>query len=349
MHGGLDDAELRVQALTRADVVDFSSNVNPLGASRLARRAAAKADLSGYPDGGCLLLREALAERVGVGLEQLMIGNGSTELIHLLARARLRPGSRCLIFAPTFGEYAVAAGLAGADVKFFRASEADGFRWSMAAAVRAIETLRPAVVFLCNPNNPTGVYLDEDAVRHLSTAVGPDGLLVLDASYAPLADGEWDATPLLRRGNVALLRSMTKDHGIAGVRLGYMAARPPVVEAARRLQPAWSVNAVAQAVGIAALDDEAHVAAARRVIRESRAYLHEQLQAMDVPALPSAANFVLAKVGDAAKVRRALLRRRLVVRDCTSFGLPGYIRIAVRRPEECARLIAALRSVLAHA
>ena len=349
MHGGLDDAELRVQALTRADVVDFSSNVNPLGASRLARRAAAKADLSGYPDGGCLLLREALAERVGVGLEQLMIGNGSTELIHLLARARLRPGSRCLIFAPTFGEYAAAAGLAGADVKFFRASEADGFRWSMAAAVRAIETLRPAVVFLCNPNNPTGVYLDEDAVRHLSTAVGPDGLLVLDASYAPLADDEWDATPLLSRWNVALLRSVTKDRGIAGVRLGYMAARLPIVEAARRLQPAWSVNAVAQAVGIAALDDEAHVVAARRMIRESRAYLHEQLQAMDVPALPSVANFVLAKVGDAAKVRRALLRRRLVVRDCTSFGLPGYIRIAVRRPEECARLIAALRSVLAHA
>ena len=348
VHGGLEDAELRAQGLTRAEVVDFSSNVNPMGASRLVRQAAAKADLSSYPDRECLLLREALSALVGVGVERLMIGNGSTELIHLLARAKLRPRSRCLIFAPTFGEYEAAAGLAGADVRFFRASEADGFKWSLPAAVREIETLRPAVVFLCNPNNPTGVYLDEDDVRDLSSAVGPDGLLVLDASYAPFADGEWDANPLLSCGNVALLRSMTKDHGIAGVRLGFMAARPPVVDAARRLQPSWSVNAVAQAVGIAALEDEAHVAAARGVIRDSRAYLYAQLNAMSIPTLPSATNFLLARVGDATRVRRALLRRRLVVRDCTSFGLPAYIRIAVRRPEECALLTGALRDVLVH-
>ncbi len=348
-HGGLDEAELRAQAMTRAEVVDFSSNVNPLGASRLAREAAAKADLSGYPDRACVLLREALSARVGVGVEQLMIGNGSTEIIHLLTRARLRPSSRCLIFAPTFGEYEAAARLAGADVRFVRASEADGFNWSIPAAVRAIESLQPAMVFLCNPNNPTGVYLDENDVRDLSTATGPDGLLVLDTSYAPLADDEWDATPLLSRGNVALLRSMTKDHGLAGVRLGYMAALPPVVEAARRLQPAWSVNAVAQAVGIAVLEDEAHVTAARSVIRESRAYLYEQLAAMDVPALWSAANFLLARVGDAAGVRSSLLGEGIVVRDCASFGLPAYIRIAVRRPDECRRLIAVLRDVLANA
>lgn len=348
MHGGLDDAELRAHAITRADVVDFSSNVNPLGASRLAREAAAKADLSSYPDRECLLLREALSARVGVGVEQLMIGNGSTEIIHLLARARLRPRSRCVIFAPTFGEYQAAVDLAGADVRFVRASEANGFNWSIPTAVRAIETLRPAVAFLCNPNNPTGVYLDEDDVRDLSSAVGPDALLVLDASYAPLADDEWDATPLLSRGNVALLRSMTKDHGLAGVRLGYLAASAPVVEASRRLQPAWGVNAVAQAVGIAALEDEAHVAAARRVIRDSKAYLYAQLKAMGVPTLPSATNFLLARVGDATRVRRALLRRRLVVRDCTSFRLPAYIRIAVRRPDECALLTRALRDVLTH-
>lgn len=348
MHGGLDDAELRETALTRTDVVDFSSNVNPLGASRLAREASAEADLSGYPDRECLLLREALSARDGVGVEQLMIGNGSTELIHLLARARLGQRSRCVIFAPTFGEYAAAAGLAGADVRCVRAAETEGFNWSIPTAVRTIERLRPAVVFLCNPNNPTGVYLDDDDVRDLSTAVGPDGLLVLDTSYAPLADDAWDATPLLSRGNLALLRSMTKDHGIAGVRLGYMAARPPIVEAARRLQPSWSVNAVAQAVGIAALDDEAHVTAARRVIRESKAYLYAQLKAMGVPAPPSTTNFLLARVGDATRVRRALLDRRLVVRDCTSFGLPAYIRIAARRLDECALLTRALREVLTH-
>lgn len=348
VHGGLVEAELRAHGLRRAEVLDFSSNVNPLGASPLVRRAAAEVDLSAYPDRDCLLLRETLAARLGVGVEQLMIGNGSTELIHLLARAHLEPQARCLVFAPTFGEYEAAAAIAGADVHFFGALASDGFNWSLAAAVQAIETLRPDLIFLCNPNNPTGTYLNRDSVKELSTALGPNGLLVLDTSYAPLTDGEWDAIPLLGTGNVALLRSMTKDHGLAGVRLGYLAAQPPVIEATRRLQPSWSVSAVAQAAGVAALADEAHVAAARCVIRESKDYLYDRLAAMDVPALPSAANFVLARVGDADCVRHGLLSEGIVVRDCTSFGLPAYIRIALRRPEECAQLIAALRRVLAH-
>ena len=348
VHGGFDTAELRAENLTRDQVLDFSSNINPLGPSPRVRQAAAEADLSAYPDRECLDLREALAGTLDVGVDQLLVGNGSTELIHLLARAHLRAGARCLIFAPTFGEYEAAAALAGAEVRLVQASTAQGFTWSMDAAVGTIEATRPAMVFLCNPNNPTGVYLDRESVERLNAALGSDGLLVLDTSYVPLADAGWDALPLLQRGNVALLRSMTKDHALAGVRLGYMAAPQPVVAATRRLQPSWSVNGVAQAVGLAALADEAHVAAARGVIAEAKAYLEAQLAALCVPAIPSAANFMLVRVGDATGVRRALLRRRILVRDCTSFGLPDFLRIAVRRPEECARLVAALRDVLAH-
>lgn len=348
VHGGLNDAELRAHGLARADVLDFSSNVNPLGASPLVRKAAAEADLSAYPDRDCLQLREALAARLGVGVDHLLIGNGSTELIHLLARACLAPRARCLIFAPTFGEYEAAARLSGADVKSLPASEAAGFSWSIPGALREIDKTRPALVFLCNPNNPTGAYLDRDSIDRLIAALGPRGRLVLDTSYVPLADDAWDPTPLLNAGNVALLQSMTKDNGLAGVRLGYLTAQPPLIEETRRLQPTWSVNAVAQAVGIAALADDAHVTAARSVIRESRNYLYTQLAAIDLPTLPSAANFILVRVGDASKVRQALLRRGIVVRDCTSFGLPEYIRIAVRRPNECKRLIAALQCVLAH-
>lgn len=348
MHGGLSDAELRAHGLARTDVLDFSSNVNPLGASPLVRKAAAEADLSAYPDRDCLQLRETLAARLGVDVNQLLIGNGSTELIHLLARACLAPRNDCLIFAPTFGEYEEAARLSGANVKSLPASEAARFSWSIAAAVRAIEKTRPALVFLCNPNNPTGAYLDRDSVDRLIDALGPRGRLVLDTSYVPLADDEWDTTPLLNAGNVALLQSMTKDHGLAGVRLGYLAAQPPLIEKTRRLQPAWSVNAVAQAVGIAALADGAHVAAARSVIRESRNYLYTQLAAIDLPTLPSAANFMLVRVGHASRVRQALLRRGIAVRDCTSFGLPAYIRIAIRRLDECASLVAALRDLPPH-
>ena len=161
-------------------------------------------------------------------------------------------------------------------------------------------------------------------------AVGDNGLLALDDAFAPLADCPWDSSPLLAGGNLALMRSMTKAHALAGARLGYLVAEPEVVSAARCLQPAWSVNAVAQAAGFAALEDADHVAAARKVISTAKAYLYRELEGLGIPAVPSAANFVLVRVGDARKVRGDLLRHRIAVRDCTSFGLPEYIRIAVR-------------------
>ena len=348
IHGGLDPAELRSLGLRPERVLDFSANINPLGPSRLVRQAAASADLSAYPDRHCLALREGLAERLDVGIDNLVVGNGSTELIHLLARAFLRPRRRCLIFAPTFGEYEAAAAIAGAEVHLFQAEETRQFRWSVDAAVETIGRVRPHVVFLCNPNNPTGVYLDRGDVERLRSAVGRNALLVLDDAYVSLADWQWDSIPLLHGGGIAVLRSMTKDHAVAGVRLGYMASDEKVVSAVRQIQPAWSVNAVAQAVGVVALEDEARVAEARNVISEAKKYLYGELETLGVSATPSAANFVLARVGDAHKVRSALLRRAIAVRDCTSFGLPEYIRFAVRRPDECARLIEALREVLEH-
>ena len=178
------------------------------------------------------------------------------------------------------------------------------------------------------------------------TAVGPHSLLVLDNAYVPLADYHWDSIPLLRHGNVAVLHSMTKDHALAGVRLGYLVASPDVIAAVRELQPAWSVNSVAQAAGLAALADEDHVATGRKVVQEAKAYLRRELCALGIPVNPSVTNFLLAQVGDAAKVRNALLQRRIAVRDCTSFGLPQYIRVAARRPEECATLVKALKEVM---
>ena len=347
MHGGLDAAELRSLGLQHYQVLDFSANINPLGTSGLVRQAAAEADLSAYPDRRCLALTEELAARLGIEVDNLIVGNGSTELIHLLARAFLRPGDNCLVFAPTFGEYEAAAIIADADVHLFRAEEAQGFRWPVDDAMEVIQQVRPHIVFLCNPNNPTGVYLDRVDVESISGAVGADSLLVLDDAYVPLADWKWDSATMLSEGNVAILRSMTKDHALAGVRLGYMVAQPDIVEAVRQLQPSWSVNAVAQAVGVAALNDDAHVADARQVISEAKEYLFHELDTLGVPVMPSAANFILARVGDAPGIRRALLRRAIAVRDCTSFGLPEHIRVAVRRPDECARLIEALRAVLA--
>ena len=346
VHGGLDAAELQRLGLRPEQVLDFSSNVNPLGPSLRIKHAAAKANLSAYPDRHCLALREAIAARLEVGINKILVGNGTVQLIHLLTRAFLNPGQTCLIFAPTFGEYEEAATIAGGDMHFFQAEEAQQFRWFIDAVVYTIKRIRPGIVFLCNPNNPTGVYLDRSEVQRILAAVAVDRLLVLDDSYAPLSDSSWDSLSLLNSGNITILRSMTKDHALAGVPLGYMLAEPSIVSATARLQPAWSVNSVAQAAGEAALTDEAHVTAAREVISKSKTYLYDELEALGVTVTASAANFVLARVGDAAKVGGALLWKHIAVRDCTSFWLPEYIRIAVRNPEECVRLIEAMREVL---
>ena len=347
VHGGIDPVELRSLGLRREQVLDFSASINPLGPSSAVRKSAAGADLASYPDRESTVLREALAARFALSPDGLLVGNGSTELIHLLARACLAPGDRCLIFTPTFGEYEAAAAAAVAEVHCIRAEESNGFLWPVADAIRAVADLRPAIVFLCNPNNPTGVHLDPEAVDEIRHAVAERGLLVLDDAYAPFADCRWDTLPLLQRGNVAILRSMTKDHALAGARLGYLIAQPDVVAAVSRLQHAWSVNAVAQAAGLAALEDDAHIEAARQVIHEAKASLLVELRAMGLSPTPSAANFVMVRVGDAANLRLRLLRRGIAVRDCASFGLPDHIRIAVRRPDECARLVRALREVVA--
>ncbi|MYA03556.1 MAG: histidinol-phosphate aminotransferase family protein [Caldilineaceae bacterium SB0664_bin_22] len=345
VHGGLDATELRAFGLRPGDVLDFSSNLNPLGTAEAVRRAAASADLAAYPDRNSTILRDALTARLGVGADHLLVGNGSTELIHLLAHAILRPGDRCLLFAPTFGEYEAAALLAGADVHSIRAHARDAFRWPIDSALDSIQALRPDLTFLCNPNNPTGAYLDRETVERIRQAIGRDGLLVLDDAYATFLDQPWRTTPLIDSGNVAILRSMTKDHALAGARLGYLVASPDVCAAGRALQPAWSVNAIAQAAGVAALDNDAHVAAARDVVRDAKAYLCARLTAMGLSVTPSTANFLLVEVGDGARLRADLLRLGFAVRDCTSFGLPAHIRIAVRRRDECARLVDALQKV----
>ena len=330
-----------------SDVLDFSASINPLGPPVAVRDALTNVDLTEYPDRQCLALRDALAAQLGVGPEHILVGNGSTELIHLLARAYLCERERVFIFTPTFGEYEAACNTAGATVHGFMADEASAFRWDLDAAAEAIRAQRPRLVFLCNPNNPTGVYLDQPTVGSIARAVHDDSLLVLDEAYVPLTDETWSSLALLQLGNVVLLRSMTKDYALAGARLGYMLCHPRVVERVRQLQTTWSVSSLAQAAGLAALeDDNRYIERSRETIRVAKAYLLTELHAMGVTVAPSSANFLLAKTGSATKVRLALLKRGICVRDCSSFGLPEYIRIGIRRKEDCQRLIVGLQEVI---
>lgn len=346
-HGGTNIAELRSLGLRPEDMLDFSASINPLGAPRSVLSAMNGVDLAAYPDTECTALRDALADRLGVSPKEILVGNGSTELIHLTGRAYLHSGITAAIFTPTFGEFEAACAMQSARVIDIAANEADRFSWEIEKAARTIAEQSPALVFLCNPNNPTGCYLSEEDVREIAGALPQDSLLLLDEAYLPFVDSRWNSLPLLDLGNVALLRSMTKDYALTALRLGYMLAPPDVVERVRAQQHSWSVNALAQAAGIAALADTAHVEDGRRAVQDAKRYLIGELAALGLHFIPSAANFLLVDVGSAKELRHALLKRHhIIVRDCASFGLPDYIRIGIRTKEDCNRLVAALRETL---
>ncbi|MXZ07772.1 MAG: histidinol-phosphate aminotransferase family protein [Acidimicrobiia bacterium] len=347
VHGGLDEAELYHFGLDREQVLDFSSSINPLGTADSVRNAALSADLAAYPDRQSWRLRVALATSEGIRPNEVVVGNGSAELIHLIAQNYLNATSRCLILAPTFGEYEAAAAQTGAEVVHLRARQEDGFRWPIPSTVTRIEQARPDLVFLCNPNNPTGVYLDRITVTRLAEAAGSSGLLVLDDAFVPFVTTPWDTRSLIDSGKVILVRSLTKSHALAGVRLGYAIARENIIERIESLQYTWSVNAIAQAAGLAALREDKHVERAREVVGEAMAYLRDELLRIGLFPEPPDANFLIVDVGDGARVREALLHHAIAVRACTSFGLPGYIRIAARPLVECKYLIAALEKIMA--
>ena len=345
VHGSITPAELRELGLAINDVIDFSSNINPLGTSAYLKDAMANVDVSRYPDPDCLELREALAKETGVDSSSIIIGNGSTELIHLIARAFLTGDSAAVILSPTYGEYEMACRLAGMEPAFIKAEEGRDFRWSIPGVCKQIKAIAPRVVFLCNPNNPTGVLLKNSDVKEIAAAAAP-GLLIVDEAYMPFADDPWDATTLLNSGNIVVMRSMTKDYALAGIRLGYIAAPPDIIDRLKCYQPFWSVNAIAQALGLAAINDKDHIMKARKTIAEAKSYLLKSIEAIGLDVIPTSSNFLLIKVGNAKSVRQALLKQGICVRDCTSFGLPQYIRIAMQPLPACRRLAENLRAVV---
>jgi histidinol-phosphate aminotransferase len=330
-HGSVSAAELAEFCLTPSEVLDFSVNTNPLGPAACVQAAVQAADWTRYPGDDEQPLREALAEHTGVEQVQVALGNGSVELVWLVGLATLRPGDRVVVVGPTFGEYARAATIMGAEVVVVP---------DLSSVTRA------RLLFLCNPNNPTGLYFDRGSIEHLLRE-DPMRCVVLDEAYAAFIDDPWTSEPLLEYQNLVILRSMTKEHSLPGLRLGYLLGSPALAQAVEAVRPPWSVNAGALRAGLAALEPEAeeHVAHAHDFVRESRRMLSEGFSRLGFAVHSSAANFVLVDVDDAANFRRTLLPHALVVRDCSSFGLPNCVRIACRLPDDCARLLATVEQL----
>jgi histidinol-phosphate aminotransferase len=311
------------------------------------REAMGKVHL--YPDGSAYYLKRALAERHGLTPEEVAVGNGSNELIELLVRTFVLEGEEVLTSAQSFIAYKLAAHAHGR--RLVEAPMKERFHYDLEALAGHLSP-RTKVVFLANPDNPTGTwFLQKDLVPFLEK-VSRDTLVVLDEAYVEFVDspGFQDAMALRRRHpNLVVLRTFSKIYGLAGLRLGYAFARPELVAFLDRVRAPFNVNMVAQAAGAAALEDEEHVELSRGLVRVERPFLMAGLRELGATVVPSQANFVLADFPGRPGMAlfEALLREAVVVRPVAGYGFPTGQRITVGTHEENVKVLAALRKVLA--
>ncbi len=327
-------------------LLDFSANVNPFGPSPRIWEAMREVPIDQHPDPRAAPLRNLLAEIEGLDARQILVGNGAVDLIYQVAVAYLRAGDRVLIVQPTFGEYANAAAIMGAeivalDTRVGAQHAVPLHEINLDALQKVARESNPRVIFLCNPNNPTGTYLECQAIEQLRRAC-PDTLVVLDQVFVRFVADAWSSREWLPFDNLILLRSLTKDYALTGLRVGYAMASTNTIAALEKVQPPWSVNALAQAAAMAALRDEDHLRTSLAALARAKEDLVRDLTQLGMTVFPSRVHFFLMHVGSAFEFTQRLLERQILVRDGTSFGLPEFVRIAARRPSENARLVEAI-------
>lgn len=336
----------RELGLEAAGIIKLASNENPHGSSPKAVAAAERA-LRGegrlYPDGGYFALRQKLAERYGLGLEQFIVGNGSNEILELLGHAFVRPGVECVMGAPAFIVYKLVTRLfGGAPVE----APLVNMRHDLAKLAAAV-TPRTRLVFLPSPNNPTGTANGEQEIMDFVRALPEHVIFVFDEAYAEYVEGAPDLRPLIREGRkVICLRTFSKIYGLASLRVGFGYAGAELIAVLQRARQPFNVGGVAAAAAGAALDDGEFVARCARENRAGLAQLGGGLRRAGVEFVPSEANFLLMKVGDGAAIFEALQRRGIIVRPMKPYGLPEWLRVTVGTHEQNERLLASLREVM---
>jgi threonine-phosphate decarboxylase len=347
-HGGTVFATARSLGIDVGELVDFSASINPLGPPPGVRESVAAAfdRLVHYPDSDGTLLSGLLARHHGVATECLCLGNGSTELIYLLPR--LAAGGRALLIAPTFSEYGRALHLAGWQCVRHYLLASRRFALDLDALATDLDRGYD-LLFLCNPGNPTGrLYRREEVAGVINLCREHGTLLVLDEAFMDFCEEDSAKDLVVESGCGVVLRSMTKFYGFPGLRLGYALAEPSLAARLAAIRPPWSVNTLAQEAGIAALADTDYAGRTRAYVARERERLAAGLAALPgVTVYPGAANYLLAELTNGmtgAELQRALLRERLLIRDCAGFaGLDDrFFRVAVRTGEENELLLSAL-------
>ncbi len=353
-HGGSSVAEGTMPGAAAAHLLELGSNENPYGPSPAARRAILDQlhALHRYPDPLGADLKRALVQRHGVEIDQILLGNGSHELLMQLAQVFAGPGEGVVFSRYGFAVFALATQAAGATAQVASAlpREAAMPLGHDLDAVAAAITPATRVVYLANPNNPTGTWFGRDAFAAFMARVPAEVIVVMDEAYAEMAEGEDVATGLAllaTHPNLAVTRTFSKAYGLAGMRVGYLLAAPGLVAVMERVRESFNVNSPALAACEAALGDDAHLAWGCARNAEQRAALTAALRSRGLSVLPSQTNFLLVEFGpDCAGIEAQLLGRNVVLRPMRGYGLPEYLRITVGTREENRALLAALDAVL---
>ena len=336
--------EALARELGRSDLVRLSANENPLGPSPRAMAAVAReaGRIHLYPDGGSTALREALARRLGVGADQLVVGNGADELIALIAAAAFEAGDEVVVPEPAFEPYTISATLAGARVV---PSPMAGYETDLADVRRKV-TERTKAVMLCSPHNPATTIIRRAPLLAFLDALGVDPpLVVLDEAYSDFCDDPDypDGVRLLPRyPRLVVLRTFSKIAGLAGLRVGYAAASAETIDRFNRVRAPYNVNRLGQVGALAALEDQEHLDRTRRLVLEERAFLSTELTKRGYVFPPSQANFLLIRVPDPAALRARLLKAGILARDGASIGFPNHLRVSIGLPETNATLLSLL-------
>ncbi len=335
----------RELGLEPSSIIKLASNENPLGPSPKALAAMQEALTQAhiYPDGGGWKLRNAIANKFGLGMDNVILGNGSNEIIELLGHAFLRPGTNIIAAEHAFVVYTLMATLLGAST--IEVPD-PGFVHDLDAMAAAI-TPDTREVFIANPNNPTGTLVDEDAIDRFMDKVPDHVVVVFDEAYHEFLDNPPDTLKYVREGRrVIILRTFSKIQGLAAVRIGYGLAPKELADVLQKCRQPFNANAIAQAGALAGLLDDEHQERTRQVNREGRAYLQNAFADLGLEFVPSHANFVLVKVGDGGKVFKDMLAQGVIVRAMGGYKLPEWVRISVGTMPQNERCIEVLKKVL---
>ena len=340
-HGGLNFRELIKAGIDPDKVIDFSVSINPAKLPRSIQKIINHSALYRYPDSRNMKLVEDLSAEYNIPAEEIMVVNGTSQAIFLIAAAFLGKEKTALISGPTYSEYRDASEIYGARVIEYSAKESNHFHPDINELKKIIETEKPDVFWICNPNNPTGSWLDEKEINELAAACKKvSSLMVSDEAYRCFAP--FGTIPETPHPDVLYLHSMTKDFCIPGLRLGWVKAPSHIIKKLLAFQPEWSVSAPAQDAGSACLNKIDYFEKSWGKTRTLTQQSSKKLEKIGLKVFPTAGNFILVKIGNAEDVKNLsvfLWKNIIQVRDCASFGLNGFIRIGTRSEKEMDMLI----------